>query len=197
MSARRRSTKAKAKKKSRKKVTVSLLKRKHGGKTTQAYEIMDKLIEKHHTHLAEAKIAICWRFGWNADADGRLRLGQCKKASDCDRALREYDFVLLLNHEMWNASNFSQAQMKALIDHELCHAQVSIDADGEPRTDEQGRTCYRTRKHDVEEFTEVVTRHDLYTSDLERFAAKLREDAKRPLLPAGEPEKTKLPAQAK
>jgi hypothetical protein len=73
-----------------------------------------------------------------------------------------------------------------VIDHELCHAQVSMDSNGEPKTDENGRTVYRTRKHDIEEFKEVVARHGLYKSDVESFAKAILADADRPLLQAAE-----------
>src|SRR3990167_2134573 len=108
------------KEKSRKKVNVKVLERLHAGKITGPYRIMEKMIEDHHSHLSQAKIAIAWRFGWKADADGRVKLGQCKKGSDLDRELNDKDFVILLNHEAWNRADFTEAQMNALMDHELC-----------------------------------------------------------------------------
>lgn len=102
---------ARAKKKSRKKVTVKLLERMHAGKVTEAYRIMEELIKKHHSHLAEAKIAIAWRFGWNVSVDGKWKLGQAKKGSDLDRELHEHDFVILVNHEAWNQSGLNEKQV--------------------------------------------------------------------------------------
>lgn len=171
------------KEKKRKKVTVKLLERKHAGKITEAYRIMDDLIDKHHNHLADAKIAIAWRFGWNQDADGRLRLGQAKKGSDLDRELHHFDFVILLNHEAWNKGGLKQEQKLALVDHELCHCEVSMDVDGEPKVDEEGRTVYRVRKHDIEEFLDVVNRHGCYTNELAKLAQSGINDSDRPLLP--------------
>jgi len=182
--AKKKPTKNKPKK--RKKVTTKLLARKHSGKITQPYRIMDGLIDQYHPHLADAKIAICWRFGWNEDPDGWVKLGQCKKGSDLDRALHKYDFVLLLNHEAWNAAGFGVDKMEAVIDHELCHAAVIIDSNGEPKTDEDGRTCYRTRKHDVEEFVDVVARHGCYKRQLEQFAAVAVDKQNRPLIAIAE-----------
>lgn len=168
--------------KARKKVTVKLLARTNAGQVVGAYRIMEKLIEDHHSHLRGAKIAIAWRFGWKADADGRIKLGQAKKGSDLDRELHHNDFVILLNHERWNMANFSEEQMAALLDHELCHCQVSCDANGEPKTDEIGRTVYRLRKHDVEEFRDVVARHGLWKDDLVAFADSAAKKTHRPLL---------------
>jgi hypothetical protein len=66
-------------------------------------------------------------------------------------------------------------QRTALLDHELCHAAVKLDKHGETTVDARGRVIYRTRKHDLEEFSSIVERHGLWTSDLERFAAALRK----------------------
>lgn len=172
--------------KKRKKVTVKLLARKHAGKVTEAYRIMEDLIVKHHAHLKDAKIAIAWRLGWNADCDGRLRLGQAKKGSDLDRELHKFDFVLLFNHEAWNKGQLKEDQKVALVDHELCHCEVSIDGDGEPKQDDEDRTVYRIRKHDIEEFLDVVNRHGCHTNDLSKVAQAGIRDADRPLLAAAE-----------
>lgn len=146
------------------------------------YRMMDELIEKHHSHLADARIVIAWRFGWNEDQDGRLQLGQCKKASDIDRDLHDYDFIILLNSDVWNKAGFSEAQMRALIDHELCHAQVVVNEEtGEVKTDETGKNVYRIRKHDIEEFHEIVARHGCWKHEIREFAEAAMERADAPL----------------
>lgn len=148
----------------------------------ELYELMDSLIAEHHGDLGHANIAIAWRFGWKPDADGRLTLGQMKKASDVDRQLHGHDFALLLNYEAWTAAEFTQSQKLALLDHELCHAAISYDEDGEPRRDEQDNLVYRVRKHTIEEFTEVVRRHGLWRHDLQAFAEASVQAKKHPLL---------------
>ena len=132
------------------------------------YERLAGLVAESHDHLANARIALAWNTGWKDDADGRITLGQCKKVSDLDRELHEFDFVIVLNREYWNA--FNDAQRDALLDHELCHAQAKVDEHGEQEQDERGRPVWRIRKHDVEEFGEIVKRHGLWKHDLELFA---------------------------
>lgn len=163
-----------------KKVTVKVIKRSTG---FSGYKLMDELIAAHHTHLAEAKIALAWMYEKKPDADGRLVLGRCKKCSDLDFQMSEHDFVIQLNFEAWNAAGFSEVQMRALLDHELCHAQVAKDTNGEEKKDENGRTVYRIRKHDVEEFQEIVARHGVWKDDLRSFAeaAMRATDKKQPL----------------
>lgn len=164
-------------------VNVQLIKKAdENGEVTEPYRIMDALIVQHHPHLADANIAIAWRFGWTEDADGRLRLGQCSKGSDLDRELHGFDFVILLNHEAWNHAEFTEKQRRMLIDHELCHAQVAEDEDGEVKRDVKQRIVYRIRKHDIEEFEEIVQRHGFQTAALESFAKTCIARAKMPLL---------------
>lgn len=149
---------------------------------TEPYRILDALIPKYHGHLQDARIAMCWRLGWSPDTDGRMKLGQCRKASDLDRELKAYDFVILLNQEVWEDEEFTAEKKKHLIDHELCHAQVALDDKGVFKRDERGRIVYRVRGHDVEEFTEIVERHGAFVKrDLERFARAIIEKHTAPL----------------
>jgi predicted SprT family Zn-dependent metalloprotease len=146
----------------------------------QIHKLVHELIQHFHTHLVNARIAFAWNRGWSADADGILRLGEAKKASDLDKELHGYDFVILLNAIACNT--FSESQLRALIDHELCHCEVAVGKDGEDKVDDKGRTVYRTRKHDVEEFSEVIERHGLYKENLKQFAKIALQKAKTPLL---------------
>ena len=135
------------------------------------FPVLNRLIEQHHEELTNARIALAWALAWKPDVDGIQKLGQCKKASDLDRELHEFDFVILLSQEFYQDPTITDAQRKALLDHELCHATVKLDEDGEPARDALDRIVYRTRKHDVEEFSEIVARHGIWKRDLERLAA--------------------------
>lgn len=71
----------------------------------------------------------------------------------------------------------------ALLDHELCHAAPSLDDETlDVKYDERGRPVWRVRKHNIEEFTEVVERHGLWKKDLERFAEAIAKKRRMPLL---------------
>jgi hypothetical protein len=170
--------------KKRKRVTVQLLKRMHAGEVTEPYRVMEELLKTEHGHLEGVKIAIAWRLGWRADTDGYLKIGQCRKRGDLDRELDTFDFVIMLNKEAF--PTLSDKQKRAVIDHELCHAKVVVDTDGNPKRDDRDRLVCRIRKHDVEEFRDVVERHGLYTAHLSAIAQAAINDAKRPLLAAAE-----------
>lgn len=141
------------------------------------HDLLDELVSANHPDLRHARIALAWCTSWKPDVDGRVTLGMCKKASDLDRELASFDFIILLSRAFWREDQVSDHQRRALLDHELCHAAIKCDASGEPVEDERGRRVYRTRKHDIEEFAEIVERYGCYKHDLEQFAAALRRSA--------------------
>ena len=157
----------------------------------QPYEILREVRAEQHFDTAEARIALAWRKGTKADVDGRLVLGRCVRLSDLQRELAPYDYVIVLNREVWEDPEFDRAKKLALLDHEMCHAAPVVDDDGTAVRDTKGRLCWRSRKHDIEEFTGIVERHGCYKRDLQRFAEALRDrrkgEAQAPLL-ARDPE---------
>lgn len=162
------------------------------------YRLLDRLVKNHHHELsnAHARIALAWCTSWKADVDGRVKLGMCKKASDLDRELSPFDFVILLSRQFWTNTSVTEQQKTALLDHELMHASVKADTTNrdEIAHDERGRPIFRIRKHDIEEFQDVVARHGTYKRELERFAQALR---RAPLLRKAEKEEAKQKAGPK
>lgn len=140
------------------------------------YELLYGIVDEHHEELSRTnvRIVLAWATSWKADVDGRLMLGKCKKASDLDRELAPFDFVILLNRDFWQNPRVTDVQRRALIDHELMHAAVAYDEDGDIKVDERGRTVYRVRKHDLEEFRDIAARYGCWKSDIESFAQALR-----------------------
>src|SRR6266704_2576613 len=137
----------------------------------ESYRLMEQLRAKYHQHLQPARIAIAWRKSLKPNVDGQLILGKCVKATDLNREVAAFDFIILLNREVWQDGEFNEKKKRALLDHELCHAEIVLDKKTlEPKYDERGRNIWRTRKHDIEEFQAVIERHGCYKRDLERFA---------------------------
>lgn len=140
---------------------------------TEPYRLLQELLAGIHRRIPEAgaRILLVWRKGWKPDRDGRLTLGQCRKASDLERVIQgveAYDFVILLNKEAWNV--FDRPRRLWLLDHECCHAAFVHDEQGVKR-DEHNRPVTRIRKHDLEEFGDIYERHGAHVSAaLERFA---------------------------
>jgi len=133
------------------------------------YAVLARLVIDHHPDLIGAKIALVWHKGWKADEEGHVRLAKPKKASDLDREFHDYDLVVLLNRNVWNQVDFSEKQIRALLDHQLAHFAVVYDKEGDRQEDDRGRTMYRIVKHDVEEFTAIIERHGCWKRDLDAF----------------------------
>lgn len=166
-------------------------------KSREVYDMMRELIVQHHPELVEAQICLFWRYGIKPNKDGQIQLGQCKKISDFDRELSDYDFAIVLNHDFWFDAETTDVHRRALLDHELCHAApVYEDPDAsnpvQRRTEStmvhEARLCWRIRKHDVEEFSEIIERHGLWTHELQRMARKILAREELPLLQGTEDE---------
>lgn len=151
------------------------------------YRMMVTLIAEYHDDLKEARIALAWNTSWKPDPDGRVTLGKLKKATDLDRELHRWDFVMVLRKEFWEHPDVTDDKREALMDHELCHGRLKLDKNLDPVTDAKGRKVYRTRKHDIEEFREVVWRHGYWKYELETFAEAVLKHQKP--LPFGKTEK--------
>jgi len=169
----------------RRRVTVKFIQRRieHTGLVTEPYRIMEKLVKTRRADLNDVKIGIAWRLGWRPDADGWRTLGQCRMRGDLDRELDEWDFIILLNEDAW--PTFSDKQKERLIFHELGHAQFSLDSNGAVKRDDRGRLVCRIRKHDIQDFRDVVTIYG-WEEDLQDLAEKGIADAQRPLLAEAE-----------
>ena len=151
-----------------KRIAYTLLTREEHAST---YRALAGLVKAHHEELRTARIALAFCTSWRPDPDGRCPIGRCKRASDLDRELAAFDFVILLNQEFWTNPGVTLTHRDALLDHELCHATVKRDpVTGRPLEDERGRIVYRLRKHDLEEFAEIAERYGTWKRDLERFA---------------------------
>jgi hypothetical protein len=146
----------------------------HSDDGAPLYERLYTIIDTHHEEISHAsvRVALAWAKSWKPDVDGRLTLGKCKKATDLDRELAPFDFVILLNRDWWLHPRTTEAQRAAVLDHECCHMAIAIDKEtGEPLYDDRGRNVFRIRKHSIEEFTEIVDRHGIYKNDVESFAS--------------------------
>jgi hypothetical protein len=147
--------------------------------TEGLYPTLTDLVRTYRADdLGEAKFAFAWRLGWKPNAEGKLTLGKCKKATDLDREFNDVDFVILLNAEMWK--RIKDDFRRAIIHHELEHATVARDSIGEIKRDERGRPVYRVRGHDLEEFRSIVSLYGCYKADIEEFVREALNSPKPP-----------------
>lgn len=174
-----------------KKVTVHVIDR---YTETKLYNKLDAIVREWHPWLSDANIVLAWNASWKADVDGNLVLGKLKKASDLERELFQtikedgeatlLDAVIMLNEEAWQSLN--DVQRTAVLDHCLSQLAVATDENDDPKHDECGRLVYRTRKPDVQEFSDVVQRHGPYLTQIANLVKAANETKRAPLLKIAE-----------
>jgi hypothetical protein len=153
----------------------------------EPYGVLEEAREQWHSDLDDAAIALAWEAKVKMDTDGHVRLGKCVKVTELYREFADFNFVIVLNREVWNSPEFTGEKKLALMDHELCHAAPAYDDDtGEQKRDAADRLVWRVRRHDIEEFRSVVAHHGCYKADLEKFAEALLKKREAPLLDAME-----------
>jgi hypothetical protein len=127
-----------------------------------------QLIEKYHRHLRPARIKYLYREGkWSSNK--RTTWAKAYKVSERDNFLHGYDFLIVVNREVW--FTLDQKAREALIDHELSHCGIS----------DNGWCIWG---HDLEDFAAVVRRHGAWSEDVRRYleAAERREQDDGPRL---------------
>lgn len=149
------------------------------GNVHQYYRIMEQLVVGCHDHLAEARIAIAMNYAWQPDRDNHTKLGKATLVKQLHKEFHGYDFLIELNYDA--CQGMSEEHITALIDHELCHCAVATDKEGEIVYDTRGRAVYRIRKHDLEEFRDVVARNGIWKSDIAAFVQATQQGPETPL----------------
>lgn len=135
-----------------------------------------------HRHLAENEIT----FGWLMRSEPKVKGGKVELGSvhdvktmfqggfkDLGMQLLEGmlghlpQFIVVLNYEAWRS--FNPEKRTALVFHELCHVQQSLDKFGAPKFDKDGLPVYGLVGHDIEAFSSEVSRFGAWTSDIADF----------------------------
>lgn len=138
--------------------------RKHKGKVTEPYRIMERLLAEceEFAPIREAKIRMYWRKDWQADVDGVIVGAQCAKASDRERLLAEehgesVDLVILLPEKAW--PTLGDVEKEHRLYHELCHFAPALDSNGVQKKDEKDRPQWRLKRHPITAFGSEVKRY--------------------------------------
>ncbi|KJS23134.1 MAG: hypothetical protein VR72_02920 [Clostridiaceae bacterium BRH_c20a] len=147
-------------------------------KAPEVEAIALELISQFHPHLKDAvdKLDFYKRYGGGVDWAGK-----CKKCTSFERHLTSKMFFVFINDDVWTRMNSNQRE--ALVDHELCHI---LRRKGEFINHETREVEFRwankedpdnwyIREHDVEEFSDVIYRHGLWETGIEKFAVAVRK----------------------
>jgi predicted metallopeptidase len=123
----------------------------------EVIHIAEDLISQYHPWLKP--LNICFVFRKEAQkSKGKQVLGQVSKVPDKFHPFMEYDYMIWLAREEFEAMDLSD--QTALIDHELCHIKLHDGA-------------YTLVGHDFEEFYEIIQRYGLWDQRLQRIDREL------------------------
>lgn len=152
--------------KQEKKTAVKLraIPRKHAGKITEPWAIMERLVAEceFFAHLKIAKIKLWWQKDWKVDVDGIATGAQCSKANERDRILAEeatgetVDLFINLPETQWVTLDDREKERR--IFHELCHFKPANDANGRQKQDSKDRLLWRMGRHPITAFPEEIDR---------------------------------------
>lgn len=149
-------------------------------------KIAGKLIHNHHGHLSSVRIEYVFsdktakRKGKPIWGEARLisgissflagnnpTLDQVEEASVEESPVDDGFFTVIISKPVFDSLPVSHRE--ALIDHQLCHCRAGLK---KPKGGGEAKTYLSLASHDVEEFTEIVERHGLWTEEAKKFAAK-------------------------
>lgn len=137
-------------------------------------EIAERIVQEHRPELEEHVSGIRIQYMFQAEAtalgEGRVCAGKCVHCSDRDHALHGYDFLIVMARDVWDEA--TPEYRLALVDHELAHVGLKVTEEGEPAYDEvTGRRKGFCRRHEIEDFSDVIERHGTYHRGLVQFLA--------------------------
>lgn len=143
--------------------------------------LLGEIVDSHYPELADAKVTIDLLFvfddsekvtvppkaalkhhGWPA-----LAVVSITKLKDRVRGCK--DALIVIDGDRWES--LTQAERRALLDHELCHLQLQIRG-GELLKDSAGRPKLKIRPHDFEigGFHTVINRYQESALELQALA---------------------------
>jgi hypothetical protein len=123
-------------------------------------ELAERIIERYHKHLKDARIAIVMRSEAPVSG-GTVTYGKARKVSAEQQVHIPYDLIIWLAQDRWDAF-LSPLQKEALLDHELSHCQWD------------GFTA-SIRGHDVEEFNHIIERYGMWWPGSDQFEAAVQQ----------------------
>lgn len=115
----------------------------------------ETLIKQYHPALQMARIAFVMRSEAQKRGERKI-IGSTTKVPAKMQPHLEYDYLIWLSQDDYDM--MSTGEREALIDHELMHCKYNPDTG-----------TWGIREHDIQEFSEIVSRHGLWSADLRRM----------------------------
>ncbi len=124
-------------------------------------------------------LQISYLFRPEAQVTGdRMVIGMCVRVDDRNWTLTKNDFIIEIAQDVWEDERTTDAYKRALVHHELCHAAIRLDKEGQPAFDEKsGRLKTYSKPHEIEEFNVILKTygdwHEQLRAYLEVFGKEL------------------------
>lgn len=121
-------------------------------------QLVKNVMKSHHEGLVEVGVKVCVLMASAAkDEHGEIVCPALKlHGVECaaiakiipykQRAAGREDCEITIDADKWESA--SDPERVALIDHELCHFETSLDDEGNVKSDDMGRPKLKTRHHD-------------------------------------------------
>lgn len=136
-------------------------------KATEVRDVAEAIIKQDRTYLNDTKIYYLFR-PEAAISDNHAVAGMAVRVDDRNRTIHDYDFIVEIAKDIWES--LDATFRKALVDHELGHIGLRKDKEGNVIfCTDTGRPRTFSKKHDLEEFSEVLERHGAYHERIRDF----------------------------
>lgn len=138
--------------------------------TITEYDLLQDLINKHHTDFKRTEFLILMKYGgWKTK--GKTVLGKFKVLADDLRSTWDKDAILYLNGDVWK--RMSDAQKRYVVDNALFSLDLKSNKSGIIEAAD-GRPLLKTLPPDIEAYVEVVKRHGTIFEDVKRLAVVIK-----------------------
>jgi hypothetical protein len=143
-------------------------------------KIAGKLIHNFHGHLSSVRIEYVF-IDKTPKSQGKAVWGSARligglnsflagnvdtEAADTDEApVDEGFFVIVIAKPIFDS--LPDQHREALIDHQLCHCRAGLK---KGKGESEAKTYLSLAGHDIEEHSEVIQRHGLWTEEAKKFA---------------------------
>jgi hypothetical protein len=145
---------------------VQAIPRKSGGKLTEPWAILERLLADHAAfqQIRHCRVKLWWQKDPKVDADGIATGATVCKANEIDRNLSEesaggesLDIFIKLARDAWQ--HYPEKKKEQVIFHELCHVHPARDGNGEQKQDTKGRLLWRIGRHPISTFHEELSEY--------------------------------------
>lgn len=138
---------------------------------TSLDKIAEELRNRYHEHLHDAEISYLMTKK-PMSRGGKIIDGKAKRLSGLLAFYSHADFIIIIQGAAWDEADVKKR--RALVDHELKHCASEED-------EKTGETAWVMRRHDIEEFTDIIDRHGLWHDGLKIFGQAVMRQLELPL----------------